>query len=215
MKKTMMMTAVAFVSVAAFAGSALAAPTAADAKMEMKPTIANPIAKMEMPGVTAQHRQLSALVGDWVITGQTHKGCPYGEGKFTAREHNELMNGGQFLVSKTQYSSLFKNSNQVAFYGVDPMTKQYTYAMYSNLGIIVNATGALRDSKRASLVGNAIAWTEKKVNVDMHGNQPTMVYTTEVISPNKYRFSLSAGGGVWYDGEAVKVEVSNPAPLQH
>jgi hypothetical protein len=172
----------------------------------------NPIKDMEMPYRTDQHRQLAYLVGDWTIKGRTHKGCPYGEGTFTAREHNELMKGGLFLVSRTQYSSLFKNSNQIAFFGVDPVTKEYTYAMYSNTGIIVQATGSLKNKDNASLLSNAISWTEKKVNVDMHGNQPTMVYTTEVINPRQYRFSLSAGGGVWYDGVANKMDrVVNPA----
>jgi hypothetical protein len=172
----------------------------------------NPIKNMEMPGRTEQHRQLEALVGDWAITGRTYKDCPYGEGRFTAREHNEFMKGGLFLVSRTQYSSLFKNSNQIAFFGVDPATKQFTYTMYSNLGVIVDATGSLKNKDRASLIGNAIEWTEKKVNVDMHGAQPTMVYTTQVISRNEYRFNLTAGGGTWYEGIAKKVNAVNPAP---
>jgi len=174
----------------------------------------NPIKNMEMPGVTEQHRQLKTLVGDWTITGHTFKGCPYGEGKFTAREHNELMKGGLFLVSRTQYSSLFKNSNQIAFFGVDPATKQYTYALYSNLGVIVQATGELQNKEKAALVGNAIKWTEKKVNVDMHGAQPTMVYTTEVVSPNQYKFSLEAGGVRWYEGIATRVNAVNPNPTR-
>jgi uncharacterized protein DUF1579 len=177
-----------------------------------QPAAENPIHNMEMPGLSEKHRWLNTLVGNWTITGHTNKGCPYGEGKFTAREHNELMKGGKFLVSRTQYSSLFKNSNQIAFFGVDPATQQYTYAMYSNLGVIVQATGEVRDKAKASLVGNAIEWTEKKVNVDMHGAQPTMVYTTEVISPNEYRFSLKAGGTIWYEGLAKREQVINPGP---
>ncbi|MDP9105707.1 MAG: DUF1579 domain-containing protein [Candidatus Eremiobacteraeota bacterium] len=165
---------------------------------------------MQMPAMTAQHRQLAALAGDWVITGQTHKGCPYGEGKFTAREHSELMKGGMFLVSRTQYSSLFKNSNQIAVVGVDSATKQYTYAMYSNTGVTVQATGAVRNTDKASLVGNAIQWTSK-TNADMAAGQE-MVYTTEMLSPNRYKFRLVVGGGAWYDGIANRVNpVVNPA----
>jgi hypothetical protein len=174
----------------------------------------NPLHNMELPGRTEQHRQLQNLVGDWAITGQTFKGCPYGEGKFTAREHNEFMKGGLVLVSRTQYSSLFKNSNQIAFFSVDPTSKQYTYALYSNLGVTIQATGEMANKEKASLVGNAIKWTEKKVNVDMHGAQPSMVYTTEVISPNEYRFNLEAGGIRWYSGIAKKLNAVNPAPGQ-
>jgi hypothetical protein len=44
----------------------------------------------------------------------------------------------------------------------------------------------------------------------MSGND--VVYTTEMISPDKYKFSLSSGGGVWYDGIATRgQEVINPA----
>jgi hypothetical protein len=165
---------------------------------------------MEMPGRTEQHRSLEMLVGDWSISGRTHKGCPYGEGTFTAKEHNELMKGGLFLVSRTQYSSLFKNSNQIAFFGVDPKTKQYTYTMCSNLGISVQSTGELQNKEKASLVGNAIRWTQNKVNVDIHDAHPEMVYTTEVISPNEYKFNLVVGGTNWYEGVAKRDEVVNP-----
>src|SRR5437016_1160337 len=94
-------------------------------------TPANPIKNMDVPGRTEQHRMLAALAGDWTIKGRTYKDCPYGEGTFTAKEHNELMRGGLFLVSRTQHSALFKNSNQIAFFGVDPTTKRFTYSMYS------------------------------------------------------------------------------------
>jgi hypothetical protein len=219
MKKCMFILSAVLAAVLICAGEPLAqqgqTPESTTASDKDKDIAAkNPIHNMEMPGISEQHRQLAALVGNWTIKGHTFKGCPYGEGTFTAREHNEFMKGGMFLVSKTQYSSLFKDSNQIAFFGVDPTTKQYTYAMYNNTGIIVQASGEMRDKANAKLVGNAIKWTEKKVNVDMHGAQPTMVYTTEVISPREYRFSLEAGGVRWYEGTATKVESVNPNPTQ-
>ena len=172
----------------------------------------NPIQHMESPKRTERHQMLQALAGDWTIKGRTYKDCPYGEGRFTAREHNEMMKGGLVLVSRTQYSELFKNSNQIAFFGVDPVSNQYTYALHSNLGVVVQAVGAVRDSEKRSLVGNAIEWTQNAVNVNLHGDQPAVVYTTEVVSPNEYRFKLTSGGGTWYEGVAKRVTVSNPAP---
>jgi hypothetical protein len=167
---------------------------------------------LQMPAMTAQHRQMAALVGDWKISGVTHKGCPYGEGKFTAREHTELMPGGMFLVTRTQYSSLFKNSNQIAIVGVDPATKQYTYNMYSNTGVTVQAMGAPQSAAKASLVGNAIQWKMGTTNAHMAKAGQAMVYTTQLISPTRYKFSLVVGGGSWYEGIADKVEqVVNPA----
>jgi hypothetical protein len=174
----------------------------------------NPIKHMAYPHVTEKHKMLEVMAGDWTIKGHTFKGCPYGEGEFTGKEHNEMMKGGLFLVSRTQYSELFKNSNQIAFFGVDPQTEQYTYALYSNLGVSIQAAGATKSPEKKTLMGNAIEWTQKKVNVDMHGDQPTMVYTTEMISPNKYTFKLMAGGGTWYIGEANRVDAVNPNPTR-
>lgn len=212
MKRMLIAGAAIFAALVTLSGSALAQKAQHRAKAAtMSMTAQNPIKNMEMPGRTQQHEQLANLVGDWTITGRTHKGCPYGEGRFTAREHNEFMTDGQFLVSRTQYSSLFNDSNQIAFFGVDPSTGKYTYSMHSSTGITVQATGELRDKDNPSLVGNAIVWTEKHVNVDMHVPQTTMVYTTEVISPDEYRFNMSAGGIIWYDGVAKKMNAVNPA----
>jgi hypothetical protein len=169
---------------------------------------------LELPLMTEQHKMLTTLSGDWTISGRTNKNCPYGEGTFTAIEHCEWMRGGQFLVCRTQYSEKFKNSSQISFFGVDPKTKEFTYSLYSNLGVIVNASGGLRDKNKRALVENAIEWTEKTVNVNVHGlDQKTMKYTTEVVSPDEYRFSLVAGGDGWYDGVAKRVgQVINPVP---
>jgi len=178
----------------------------------------NPIHNMAFPTLTAQHRQLATLAGDWAITGQTHKGCPYGEGKFTGTEHNELMNGGMFLVSRTKYSALFKNSSQVAIFGVDPNTHEYTYALYNSLGVAVQATGGVRNREKSELIGNAIDWNEKAVNVNMHADAsmqadaPAVIYSTEFVSPNEYKFSLKSGPDIWYDGVATRVTKQvNPA----
>lgn len=174
----------------------------------------NPIKGMELPKRTEQHRILDSLVGDWSIKGRTFRGCPYGEGTFTAREHNELMRGGLFLVSRTQYSSLFKNSNQIAFFGVDPGTKEFTYALYSNLGVTVQATGQLRDANKRTLIDNGIEWTQKSINAEMHGQQTAVKYTTDMVSPDEYRFKLEAGGIAWYEGVARKVTTTNPNPVR-
>jgi hypothetical protein len=162
------------------------------------------IYKMEMPKPYEKHKWLEALAGDWMITGHTYKGSPYGEGSFTAREHNEFMKGGMFLVSRAQYSELFLNSNQIAFFGVDPKTKEYTYALYSNLGIVVQASGDLRYKGKPSLIGNAIVLSDKKVNVETLPEHK-LVYTIEVISPSEYRFKLERDGVCTYDGSAKRV----------
>jgi len=180
-------------------------------------------ARSVIPHATEKHRALQILAGDWIITGKTYQGSPWGEGKFTAREHNEFMNGGMFLVSKTQYSEQFDNSSQIGFFGVDPKTGQYTFSMYNSLGIVVRVVGKLRDQSTDRLIGNAIYWgsppastsggvvpdlmTEKEVNVAFGGG--TMTYTTEFVSPNEYRFSMDRGGVRSYEGVARRVTSVN------
>ena len=164
---------------------------------------------VRLPTLTAKHRGLAALVGNWVISGETTRDCPYGAGKFTAKEHNELMPGGQFLISRTTYSSLFKNSTQIAIIGVDPRTGAYTYSMFNNLGVSVQAKGVPRDSRRADLLRNEIAWQQMDNNMKMGSG--AVVYTTELVSPSQYRFKLVSGGGLWYHGIANRGDpVINP-----
>jgi len=203
MKKLLLLLAFGITGTLAAANIAVAQQPAADASHAL-----------QLPGMTEEHRMLLPLAGDWTITGRTYKGCPYGEGTFTAVEHCEWMRGGQFLVCRTQYSELFKNSSQIAFIGVDAKTKEMTYSLYSSLGVTVSATGSLRDKEKKALVGNSIEWTQKQINVSMHGDQQEMKYTTELVSLSQYKFSLRAigpGGGAWYDGIASRVgEVINP-----
>jgi hypothetical protein len=152
------------------------------------------------------------------LKGKTYKGSPWGEGEFTGREHNEFMKGGMFLVSTTQYGGNFKDSSQIGFFGVDPKTGQYTFAMFNSLGVTVRVVGKLRDEASASLTGNSIAWGEppggsvafgpgKDLNVDWGGD--VIRYNTEIISNNEYRFSLERGGVRTYDGVATRVNAVN------
>jgi len=180
-------------------------------------------AKSVLPKLTEKHRALALLAGDWVITGKTYPTSPWGEGSFTAREHNEFMNGGLFLVSKTQYSEQFNNSTQIGFFGVDPTSGQYTFHMYNSTGVTVKVVGTMRDANTSRLLGNAIYWgappsvtpssvtpnvmVDKEVNVAFGGG--AMTYTTEFISPNEYRFSMERGGVRSYEGVARRVTSVN------
>lgn len=169
----------------------------------------NPLHTMPIPHLTEAHQMLSVLVGDWQISGRTHKGCPYGEGTFTAKEHNELMPGGMFLVSRTQYSKLFHNSSQIALYGVDPATNNYTYSTYSSMGIKVESQGRLGNrllaQQKHTLVGNSIVWQSVRTNVNMHGADSSITYTTRMVSPDEYQFTLIAHGIPWFEGTARRV----------
>lgn len=168
---------------------------------------------LDLPQRTSKHEELQVLEGDWVITGKTYAGSPWGEGEFTAREHNELMKGGMFLVSKTQYSEQFDNSSQIAFFGVDPKSELYTFSMYNNLGVVVRVAGTLRQESNPKLIGNAIVWGGHKfeadpnlakwTNVEWGGD--VMQYTTEVISRDEYRFKMERGKLTTYDGVAKRV----------
>lgn len=204
MKKRMLVAVVALFAVTVISGDGLLAQTAQE-----RPG-AKEQARIALPTRSEKHRSLEVLAGDWMITGRTYEGSLYGAGKFTAREHNEFMKGGMFLVSRTQYSGLFKDSNQIGFFGVDPKTNEYTYAMYNSLGVIVQVTGQLRNKERTALVNNAITWTNdvafgpgKDVNVDVTGGR--MVYTIEVVSRNEYRFNLERGGVRTMEGVARRV----------
>jgi hypothetical protein len=184
-----------------------------------------------LPKLTEKHKALSVLEGDWVLKGKTHKGSPWGEGEFTGREHNEFMKGGMFLVSKTEYSEQFNNSSQIGFFGVDPQNGHFTFAFYNSLGVIVRVNGVTEEEKKegrplpvSQLVGRTIIWEMphpphhphgsvafgpgKDGNLDFGGD--VMQYTTQIISNDEYKFSLSRGGVTTYEGIATRVNAVNP-----
>lgn len=159
------------------------------------------------PEKTLEHKALEIWVGEWEITGNTYKGSPYGEGKFTGKNHVELMNGGLFLVAYTQYDEHFKNTSTISFLGVDPKTKEYTFSLYSNLGIELHTVGKPKDNTKKTFVKNPIEWIDIKVNTELPGAvAPPSVYTTEVISADEIRFSMTRGKTVTYDGVSKRVK---------
>jgi hypothetical protein len=164
---------------------------------------------------TVDHERLAFLAGNWKITGSTTKDCPYGAAKFTATEHSELMSGGLYLVSKTQYRGQFHNSSQIAVFGVDPSTKKYTYDLYNSMGTRLQATGALQMASearaRSGKVGKGDTFTwDSGAKMAAKGQPVATQYVVEVVSPTRYNFKVVGGGIVWMTGVADKV--SNPAP---
>jgi len=178
-------------------------------------------AQSVLPKLGEKHKVLAVLAGDWVITGKTYPTSPWGAGTFTAREHNEFMKGGLFLVSKTQYSEQFNNSSQIGLFGVDPASGQYTFSLFNSTGVTVRVLGNLRDKSTSKLIGNAIYWgappagpgvaptagseTDKETNVAELAAGGAMTYTTEFISADEYRFSMDRGGVRSYEGVARRV----------
>jgi len=166
---------------------------------------------MGMQEKTVEHERLQYLTGNWKLRGTTTPDCPYGAGKFTATEHNELMKGGLYLVAQTKYRGQFHDSHQVAIFGFDQATKSYSYDLYSSMGTHVKATGSFAGHGARAEVAKGDTWTwESATKMRVKGQELASQYVIEAVSPSRYNFKVIGGGGVWMTGVADKV--SNPAP---
>jgi len=150
------------------------------------------------PKPAPELKNLDYFTGTWHLSGDM-KASPFGPaGKFTGTEHNEWMEGGFFLVSRSEESMPAGKAKGLAIFGYDNDGKAYTYQAFNSMGEAEHARGALE--------GNIWTWTNEQKMGDklMRGR-----FTVKTISPTAYefKFEMAPEGGDWstvMEGKATK-----------
>lgn len=156
------------------------------------------VAQMEMPKPGPEHKKLDLFAGSWTLDGDMKPGPMGPGGKMTESEKCEWMEGGFFLVCRTDFKSAMGNGTGLSILGYSADDKSYTYREF-------NSWGEFDDSK-GSVDGDTWTWTsdEKMGGMTMKGR-----FTMKITSSTTYNFTfeMSQDGKQWntvMDGRATK-----------
>ena len=158
-------------------------------------------AQMGPPKPAPELKNLDYFLGAWTSDGDAKPGPMGPGGKFTESGHGEWMDGGFFLVIRSDFKGgAMGNSTGTAYMGYDPQEKVYTYDAFSSLGENIHSKGTLD--------GDTWNW----INEFKMGPQTMKArYTMKILSPDSYtfKFEMSPDGTKWdvgMEGKATKVK---------
>jgi hypothetical protein len=137
------------------------------------------VAQMPMPKPGPELKALDYFAGAWAMEGESKPG-PWGPGgKFTGTAKNEWMDGGFFLVGKSEFGGAMGEGKGLAVMGYDPENKMYTYNEFNSMGENVSSKG--------NLEGDTWTWlTEQK----MQGKVMKSRFIFKQLSPTSYTFKF-------------------------
>jgi hypothetical protein len=156
-------------------------------------------AQMEMPKPGPEQKKIDYFSGSWTLEGDVKPGAmgPQG-GKMIETEKCEWMEGGFFLVCKSDFKGTMGSGSGMSVMGYSADGKAYTYREF-------NSFGEFTDSK-GSVEGDTWTWTsdEKMGDMTMKGR-----FSMKITSPTTYSFTfeMSQDGTKWMtvmDGKATK-----------
>src|SRR5262249_55434278 len=144
-------------------------------------------------------KKLDYFVGNWTMEGDMKPGPMGPGGKITNNEQNKWMDGGYFLVLRSDFkSAAMGEGNATAFLGYDSAKKVYTYDEFNSMGEATHSTGTL----------DGDTWNFAN---DMQMGPQTIKarYTMKMLSPTSYTFKFDASqdGTKWdtiMEGKATK-----------
>ena len=147
-----------------------------------------------------EYQKLTYFVGDWKTDAEMKPGPYTPGGKFTATDHGEWMDGGFFIVTRSNTTSPFEKGSQLSIMGYDNVQRVYTFESFNSGGVRTAATGTFD--------GDTWTWT----STDVRGTRTTYVrHTMKILSPTKYsfKFETSANDVDWLTFIEGNVEKTN------
>ena len=152
-----------------------------------------------VPKAGPEHKKLDYFAGTWTFEGDSKPGPMGPGGKMTMNQDGKWMDGGYFVVIRSDYQSAGMGSGTgMAFLGYDPQDRVYSYDEFNSSGEVVHSKGTVD--------GDTWTWTN-----DMKMGPQTMKgrFTEKILSPTSYtfKFEMSADGKTWntvMDGKATK-----------
>jgi len=158
-------------------------------------------AQMEASKPGPELKKLDYLSGTWTMEGDTKPGPMGPGGKWSMSEQNQWMDGGFFLVSRSQFKSGYMgNGSGTAYMGYDNNDKMYTYDEFNTMGEAEHSKGMID--------GDRWTWTsEEKMGSQTYKSR----YTMKILSATAYtmKFEMSQDGSTWttvMDGKATKTK---------
>ena len=155
---------------------------------------------MQLPKPAPELKNLDYFAGTWLLEGEMKAGAWGPAGRIVETDRNQWMEGGFFLIMRSEFTVPTGRGAGVAYLGYDPNEEVYTYDEFNSLGEAIHSRGTV----------SADTWTwsgERKVE-----NRITKTrWVVKILSPASYdfRFELSQDGTSWIivmAGKATKQE---------
>jgi len=147
-------------------------------------------------------RKLDYFVGVWHSEGELKPGPLGPGGKLIMTEHNEWMDGGFFLVLRSEFTSPLGSGSGTAYMGYDAGRKLYTYDEFNSTGEAQHSVGTFD--------GDSLMWGGEQHLADKVAKTR---FVMNMLSPDAYAFSfcVSQDGNDWntvMEGKATRLITS-------
>lgn len=144
-------------------------------------------------------KKLDYFAGTWTSEGDTKPGPMGPGGKMTMKQNAKWMEGGFYVVIRSDYKSPNMGSGTgTAYLGYDQQKKVYTYDEFNSQGESVHAKGTVD--------GDTWTWDNE---MNMGAQSMKGRFTEKILSPTAYtfKFEMSTDGTTWntvMEGKATK-----------
>ncbi len=142
----------------------------------------------ENPRPTPELKKLEYFAGTWTSEGEIKPGPMGPGGKFTGTNRVRWMDGGFFLVTRSEFNGAMGKGAETAYMGYDVNDRMYTYDSFNTLGEA--------DHARGNVDGDTWTWQSE---TRMAAQTTKGRLTIKVLSARAYsfRFELSPDGTTW------------------
>jgi hypothetical protein len=145
-------------------------------------------AQSETPRPAPELKKLDYFAGTWTTEGEIKPGPMGSGGKFTGTNRVEWMEGGFFLVTRSEFNGAMGKGAETAYMGYDSDDKMYTYDSFNTLGEADHAKG--------NVDGDTWTWQSK---TRMGAQTMKGRLTIKMLSATAYnfKFETSPDGTTW------------------
>jgi hypothetical protein len=119
---------------------------------------------------------LDYFAGTWSLEGEM-RASAMGAGGITETDRNQWMEGGFFLIVRSEFATPEGSGSGVAYMGYDPSEKVYTYDEFNSVGDAIHSKG--------TVIGGTWTWSGERKTED--GVTKTRWVVT-ILSPHSYNF---------------------------
>jgi hypothetical protein len=144
---------------------------------------------MTVPQPAPQLRKLDYFTGTWRLEGEVKPGPLGPGGKLTETDRNHWMQGGFFLVVRSEFTiSSVGSGTGVAYMGYDSYENVYTYDEFNSMGDAIHSKGTF----------NRDTWTWSGERKTQSGIAKTR-WIVKIVSASSYDFTFetSSDGNTW------------------
>lgn len=136
---------------------------------------------MQPPKPAPELRSLDYFAGTWTLEGEMQAGAMGSGGRITETNHNRWMEGGFFLIVRSEFTLPVGRGTGVAYMGYDTNKNVYTYDEFNSLGDAIHSRGTVSGD----------TWTWRGKRETQAGMKKTRWIVT-ILSPNSYDFCFEA-----------------------